>query len=259
MEVVIIGAGNVATVLGKLIVNAGQKVTQVFSPSIINATQLANQINALAINDLEKISLSADIYIIAVVDNAIASVAKSLKLGSKLLVHTSGTISKEVLKDSSSNYGVLWPLQTLRKEVAILPEIPLVVDGSTEEVLTILEGFAARLSAIVMRADENEKRKLHLAAVFASNFVNHFYALTADYCERENIDFKLLEPLIVETARRIKTNRPSEVQTGPAVRGDTVTINKQLHDLEQYPFLRKLYVIVTNSIQQLAGNKNPRH
>ncbi len=258
MEVVIIGAGNVATVLGKLIVNRGHKVTQVFSQRLLNATQLANQIGAVAINNLDKISLSADIYIIAVVDNAIASVAASLQVGNKLLLHTSGTISKDILKGSSVNYGVLWPLQTLRKEITVQPEIPFVVDGSTEEVKTAIEAFAAQLSAIVIKADEDEKRKLHIAAVFASNFVNHFYVLTENYCKKEHIDFKLLVPLIIETAERIKNYSPSEVQTGPAVRGDTVTIDKHLHDLEQYPFLRKLYLIITNSIKQLQCYKNPR-
>lgn len=258
MEVVIIGAGNVATVLGKLIVKSGHKVAQVFSQRLINAAQLANQIDAVAINNLDEISLSADIYIIAVVDNAIASVAASLHVGNKLLLHTSGTISKDILKGSSANYGVLWPLQTLRKGITMQPEIPFVVDGSNEEVNIAIEGFAAQLSAIVIKADENEKRKLHIAAVIASNFVNHLYVLTENYCKKENIDFKLLVPLIIETAERIKNYSPSEVQTGPAIRGDTVTIEKHLHDLEQYPFLRKLYLIITNSIKQLQGNKNPR-
>jgi predicted short-subunit dehydrogenase-like oxidoreductase (DUF2520 family) len=258
MEVVIIGAGNVATVLGKLIVNRGHKVKQVFSPRLINAAQLACQIDAVAINKLEKLSLSADIYIIAVVDNAIASVAASLQLGDKLLLHTSGTVSKDVLKGSSVNYGVLWPLQTLRKEIVSLPEIPFVVDGSNEDVTTAIEVFAAQLSDIVIKANEDEKRKLHIAAVFASNFVNHFYVLTENYCQKENIDFKLLVPLIIETAERIKNYSPSEVQTGPAVRGDTITIDKHLHNLEQYPFLRKLYLMITNSIKHLPGNKNPR-
>lgn len=257
MEVVIIGAGNVANVLGKLIVKRGHKVTQVFSQHIMNAAQLANQIDAVAIDNLNEISLSADIYIIAVVDNAIASVAASLHLSNQLLIHTSGTISKDVLKGSSINYGVLWPLQTLRKEITLQPEIPFVVDGCTEEVKTAIISFATQLSAIVIQADEDEKRKLHVAAVFASNFVNHLYALTENYCEKENIDFQLLVPLIIETAERIKMYNPSEVQTGPASRGDSVTIDKQLHDLEKYPFLSRLYLILTNSIQKLTGNKNP--
>jgi predicted short-subunit dehydrogenase-like oxidoreductase (DUF2520 family) len=258
MEVVIIGAGNVATVLGKLIVKRGHNVVQVFSQRLINAAQLADKINAVAINNLDEINLSADIYIIAVVDNAIASVAVSLHLSNQLLVHTSGTVSKDVLKGSSTNYGVLWPLQTLRKEIVLQPEIPFVVDGSNEEVKTAIESFAAQFSAIVIQADDDEKRKLHVAAVFASNFVNHLYVLTENYCKKENIDFKLLVPLIIETAERIKKYSPSEVQTGPAIRGDSVTIDKQLHDLEKYPFLRKMYLIITNSIQKLKDNKNPR-
>lgn len=251
MEVVIIGAGNVGTILSKLIVNKGHNVKQVFSSRLSNAILLSDQIGSQPIDNLDKINHNADIYIIAVVDDVIPLVAKSLKLDDKLVFHTSGTISKDVLKTCSTNYGVLWPIQTLKKEVVLLNEIPFVIDGSNEAAITAIEGFASGLSASVIRANDNQKEKLHLAAVFASNFANHCFVLAEKYCQKENLDFNMLIPLIAETAGRIKNYSPSDVQTGPAARKDIKTLEKQRINLKKYPYLQELYVTMSLSIMRI--------
>ncbi len=143
-------------------------------------------------------------------------------------------------------------MRTLGKDVFVQSEIPFVVDGSNEEVAGIMETFAGRLSATVIKADDSQKKKLHIAAVFTTNFVNHFYALIEDYCNKEDIDFKMLIPLIMETAGRVKNYSPSEVQTGPAARRDTKTIEKHLQSLEDHPHLRDLYLKITDSIMLLS-------
>ena len=248
MEVVIIGTGNVATVLSKLIVANGHTILEVVGRELQNASLIALPIGAKATNNIHIVSPNADIYIIAVNDDVIVEIAKQLLLNNKLVVHTAGSINKNVLNEVSNNYGVLWPLQTLRKETIVIPDIPFVIDASNIESFNILELFAKSLSTQCFRANYEDRIKLHLSAVVVSNFTNHLFALVENYCYAENLDFKLLLPLINETIKRLDNNLPKNLQTGPAVRGDFETINTHLEILEKFPSLKALYQVFTNSI-----------
>ncbi|HRI20305.1 MAG TPA: DUF2520 domain-containing protein [Panacibacter sp.] len=255
MNVVLIGSGNVATVLGRLIKSAGHTITGIVSRNILHAQALANEFNAEANADFKKINANAGIYILAVSDTSINEVAVSLQLPDKLIVHTSGAVSKNILQNVSYNYGVLYPLQSLRKEAAHIPEIPLFVDGSSAAVTEQIKYFAESISASVSYADDIKRLKLHLCGVVVSNFTNHLYALTADYCKTECTDFSLLVPLIKEVANRTAGYEPKNMQTGPAVRGDMATIDKHLQLLTAYPQLQKIYLQFTESILQFHLQK----
>lgn len=182
-------------------------------------------------------------------DAALNEIHESYLLGDKLIVHTAGSISKEILSTVSENYGVIYPLQSLRKEnLELHQDIPLLIDGNSDEVIAVIETFANSLSSLITRADDNQRLRLHVAAVVVSNFPNHLYTLAADYCGREGLDFKILQPLIEETALRLRYHFPGQMQTGPAIRKDIVTLDKHLRILNQYPALKKIYLKITDSI-----------
>ena len=250
MNVVIIGTGNVATVLGKLISGNGHRIVEVVGRNAAAAQTLARLFGASANTSFSNINDSADIYIIAVVDTAIETVAKQLTLQNKLVVHTAGSVSIQVLGKLSGGYGVLWPLQTLRKEMKAIPEIPIVIDASNEATYTTLLAFTKSITKTVFRANDVKRIKLHLTAVLVSNFTNHLYTLAEDYCHKESLEFKLLLPLIQETGNRVQTNSPKAVQTGPAVRGDNTTINNHLQLLKANPTLQKIYQLLSDSIKE---------
>ena len=251
MNVVIIGTGNVATVLGKLIHSKGHRIVEVVGRNK-NATQvLAKMFNSKVNTDFAAISDNADIYMIAVVDTAIESIAKMLTLQNKLVIHTAGSVSINVLNSPNNKFGVLWPLQSLRKEMKHIPEIPFVIDANSEATYATLLAFTKTLTDRVFRANDAKRIKLHLTAVMVSNFTNHLYALADDYCHKEVLDFKLFLPLIEETGNRVKNNAPKNVQTGPAVRRDDTTINNHLNLLKSYPSLQKLYQLMSDSIKDL--------
>lgn len=254
MKVVLIGSGNVATVLGRLVKSAGHIITEVVSRNIVHAQILADELNAEANDNFKKINAGAGIYIVAVADNAINDAIVSLQLQNKLIVHTAGSVSKNILKKVSNNYGVLYPLQSMRKEARHIPVIPLFIDGSSTGVTAAIRNFAKSISASVVYADDKERAKLHLCGVIVSNFTNHLYALTADYCEKEGTDFSILAPLIMEVANRTKEYAPENMQTGPAVRGDTATVDKHLQLLTGYPQLQKIYLQFTEGILQFHAN-----
>ena len=251
MNVVIIGTGNVATVLGKLIVSRGHKIVEVVGRNKVTTVALATMFNSTANTDFSSISELGDIYVIAVVDTAIETIAKQLTLQHKLVVHTAGSVSINVLNNPKNTHGVLWPMQTLRKEMKNIPAIPFVIDANNEATYTTLLAFTKTITSTVFRANDTKRIKLHLTAVLVSNFTNHLYALADDYCHKEALDFKLFLPLIEETGNRIKNNAPKNIQTGPAIRKDEATIGNHVNLLKGHPSLQKLYQLMSDGIKDL--------
>ncbi|MCW3092289.1 MAG: hypothetical protein JWP81_3358 [Ferruginibacter sp.] len=249
MRIVIIGAGNVASVFGRLIKRANHEIIQVYSRDIIHAQSLANELNCAFEDDLNRLDMSADMYIVAIVDSALPGIYELFHVGDKLIVHTAGSVSKDVLKMVSLNYGVIYPLQSLRKDNPDLQlTIPLLIDGNSEAAFSTIKQFALTISPIVSRIDDEQRLKLHVAAVIVNNFTNYLYTLAANYCKKENIDFKMLQPLIEETALRIRDHAPGNMQTGPAARKDIATLNNHLLLLSKHPELKKMYLRMTDSI-----------
>lgn len=250
-RLVIIGTGNVATALSLAFSEEGHIIVQVYGRDADKAAALAKRCNAAGISDLSQLSADADLYIIAVSDSAVASLAASLQLGDKLLVHTAGSVSREVLKSSSTAYGVLYPVQSLRAEMNRVPYLPFLVDANSPENATWLQSLALTVSTQVQFATDEQRLRLHVAAVVVSNFTNHLYALAEDYCKKEGADFRMLLPLISEVAERIQYASPKELQTGPAVRNDMNTINRHLTLLEDFPELKKIYADMSESIRAM--------
>jgi predicted short-subunit dehydrogenase-like oxidoreductase (DUF2520 family) len=249
MRVVVIGAGNTAAVLGRLIKDAGHEIIQVFSRELFNAEDLAEQLKCRAVNDWEKISHDGQLYLVALSDRVVADLDKYWSTKQGMVVHTAGGLSKHVLKGVAKNYGVLYPLQSLRKEKAVYEAIPLLIDGNTEDDLAFIADFAGFISTTVRQADDAYRMHLHVAAVFVNNFTNHLYTLAEQYCVNTGVSFNLLKPLIVETAERILEFEPSMVQTGPAIRGDVSTMEKHLELLQEYPPLFDFYRLFSKSLQ----------
>lgn len=250
-ELVIFGTGNVATVLSLLFAAKGHRILQVYGRDAGKAAALAKRCHAAPVSDLAEVDLNADLYVIAVSDSAVAPLAAGLTLGNSLLVHTAGSVSKEVLAGSSSNYGVLYPVQSLRAEMNDAPEIPFLVDANSQDSIEALKKIALTVSAKVQQANDEQRLRLHVAAVIVSNFTNHLYALAEAYCKKEGSDFSMLLPLISEVANRIQHASPKDVQTGPAIRHDQGTIDKHLELLQQFPELQKLYAAMSSSIQSM--------
>ncbi|MBL7743724.1 MAG: DUF2520 domain-containing protein [Chitinophagaceae bacterium] len=253
MNIVMIGSGNVAAVLGRKFKAAGHDILQVVSRNASVATKLAYEWDTESSNYISLITKTADVYIIAVPDDVIEELAAELKLPGKVVAHTAASVSKDVLKNITAHYGVFYPLQSLRKEMTTLPDIPVFFDGSDDITKKTLEKLAHSIAEEkVAEAGDDARLKLHVAAVMVSNFTNHLYDLAEDYCKKEGLDFKQLFPLIEETAIRIKDISPKQAQTGPAVRHDKETLQKHLDLLKGHPHLKNLYVLITESIQNTA-------
>lgn len=252
MDIVIIGSGNVAAVLGRKFIAAGHRILQVVSRNASAASALAYEWDIFSTNYMSSINPEAEVYLIAVNDEAIDDVANDLVLTGKIVAHTAASVPKEILKKVTNHYGVFYPLQSLRKDMDKLPDIPVFIDGSDELTKRKLQALAQSIAGKnVIEAGEIDRLKIHVAAVVVSNFTNHLYAMAEEFCRKEGLDFSQLQPLIEETALRIKDISPKEAQTGPAIRHDGETILKHLELLKDHPQLKSIYVLLTESIQQM--------
>jgi predicted short-subunit dehydrogenase-like oxidoreductase (DUF2520 family) len=250
MQMVIIGAGNVATVLGSQFREAGHRIVQVFSRQPAHAAQLAKELQCRHVSRWEDIVTDADVYLAALSDDALRGLGGVLSLPGKLVVHTGGSVPREVLLEVSTHSGVLYPLQSLRKELRPYPEIPLLVDAKDPDDRQRITELARSISGQVKDADNETRLKLHLAAVLVNNFTNHLYVLADEYCRAEGVDFSMLLPLIRETAGRLSRIPPGDAQTGPAIRGDAATIERHLSLIDNYKAIKEVYTLFTRQIRE---------
>lgn len=248
-SIVLIGAGNVATQLGKAFQRHGKAIVQVLGRNQRNAELLGDQVGASAISNPYQLTTDADLYIFAVPDDEISKIANSFSLGDQLVVNTSGSMGIDVLKNVSSRYGVFYPLQTFSKSRDIdFSDIPICIEACCDEVCDSLTLLANQISKDVRKIDSEQRQSIHLAAVFASNFTNHIYHLADEILKDAGVSFDIIQPLIIETANKIQHKSPKESQTGPAVRGDMKIIKKHLELLKSDSNKKELYNIISELI-----------
>jgi predicted short-subunit dehydrogenase-like oxidoreductase (DUF2520 family) len=248
-DISIIGAGSVASHLGVAFANAGCAVRQVHSKSPAHAEALAKKLNARTARSLEAIE-EADLLLIAVSDDAIATVASQLSLRTSLVVHTSGTIPLNVLAGNAVHAGVLYPLQTFSKDRQVeMSKVPLLLEANSEGDYEKLNNFARMISSHTLNVSSDDRLKYHLSAVIANNFTNHLLQEAHDYLIANNLDFQVLHPLVWETVAKALELGPANAQTGPARRNDEGTIKKHLEMLEGED-LKALYEFLTERLKK---------
>lgn len=256
MRITIIGSGNVATHLAAAFKNAGHSIVQVYSRDMQNAALLAYHVKAEAIDDLQQISPETDTFVISVKDDAIGIVAEQLAIHQKLIVHTSGATDMYALTAFTDHAGVFYPLQTFSKIKEVnFRTVPLCIEGRDETITRQLEELARSISNNVSRVTSAQRKTLHLAAVFACNFPNYLYHIAQQIVNDDKLDFNLLRPLILETAQKVMERQPAEVQTGPAVRNDEITMTNHLQLLDKQPALQEIYKLLSQGIIKMDNER----
>jgi predicted short-subunit dehydrogenase-like oxidoreductase (DUF2520 family) len=253
MDIVIIGSGNVATVLGRKSQAAGHRIVQIYSPNGVHANTLATRLGTNSTAYISTVERNADLMIIALRDEAITDFIKNLGVTESILTHTAGSMPIDILSTASDRFGVLYPLQSLRKEIETIPALTILVDGNGEGTKIQIREFAATIAETVLSADDLTRLKYHLAATIVNNFTNQLFATAEVFCKNENISFAVLKPLMEETVMRLRKTDPLRAQTGPAFRNDLITIQKHRALLKEYPGIIKFYDLFTAEIQRFAA------
>ena len=250
IKIVLFGSGNVATQLAKAFLKSDAvKIIQVFSRN--NSIPFLKNHQIEIINDLQQLK-KADIYLIAISDDAIASFSQKIPFKNVLTVHTSGAVPLQVI--TAEKKGVFYPLQSISKSKKInFKKVPICIEASSKKDRKLLKKLAKSISDKVYKIDSEQRKNLHVAAVFVNNFVNHLYAIAEEICVEKNVPFKILQPLIKETAKKTEKLSPYQAQTGPAKRRDKKTIAKHVKLLNEEQ--QKIYKLLTSSITKKHSKK----
>ena len=248
-KIVLIGSGNVATHLALSLTKKGKNIIHIYGRTISRAKKLAEKTNSSYSDKIEDIPADADLYILSVSDHALSEVVKKIKFSDKLIVHTSGTSNIEKLKNSSENFGIFYPLQTFSANKNIdFKSIPICIEANTKENENVLNDLAKSISDNVYIVSSEERKIIHVCAVFVSNFSNFMYSIADDILEQHDLSFDILKPLILETAKKVISNKPKEVQTGPAFRKDHNTIEKHIDFLSDFGEYKTIYKLLSDQI-----------
>ena len=253
MEIVFVGAGRVATHLAKALNAGGHHITAVYSRTMASAEVLASVVDAVPTNRIDALPQKADVFILSVKDSVLKDVIFELREGreQQVFLHTAGSIPMSVFGEHQHR-GVFYPMQTFSMEKKVdFSRVHIFIEGGDAEILNLARKLGETLSSHIHELSSEERRYLHLAAVFACNFANHCFSLSAEILEAHGLPFEVMLPLIKETADKVETVLPREAQTGPAVRRDENVMNAQKALLADAPQMQQIYDLMSKSIQRI--------
>lgn len=251
MKIVIIGAGNVGTHLGRALQSSGETILQIVSKTIQSAKILANTLQCDYTNQLSLVNTTADIYFVCVNDNAIQDVIAQIPIKDKLIVHTSGSVDLSVFNGYTKQYGCVYPLQSFSKFKEIdYKNLQFFIEANSENTQQILTSLLHKITPHIQYMTSQQRGILHLCAVFVNNFPNHLCAIADRLLAENDLQFDLLKPLITETYQKVIKYSPFESQTGPAVRNDENVLEKHRKLLANHKDILEIYEKITSNIIQ---------
>lgn len=252
IRIVILGAGNVAQHLYTAFLHKKSvQIVQCYNRKGIQIHK--DQKKETIVKDLENL-IDADLYILAISDDAIEKVSNELQFTNKLIVHTSGSVPMSSMY-TSNRRGVFYPLQTFSATKQIdFNTIPFCIEAEQKDDYILLEKLASTVSKKIYKISSAQRNVLHVAAVFVNNFTNHMFSVGNEICAQYDVPFEILHPLIKETAQKIEHLHPDAAQTGPAIRNDSQTIQRHM-DILQKDSQKELYKILTQAIQSNYGKE----
>jgi predicted short-subunit dehydrogenase-like oxidoreductase (DUF2520 family) len=254
MRIFVIGSGRMANALAPALLRGGHKMVGVYSRNPKSGTSLAAYLGCDFYSKLE-IPNNTDLIFLTIHDDSTPLVAKSLKNSKAIVVHTSGTVDMSALGRKTKG-GVFYPLDTMNGKRNInFQNIPICLEATDEITLATLLGLANSISTEIFVMDSKTRLAVHAAAVFTNNFTNHLLGMAASITNQVGVPFNILKKLAQTTVKNAFANNPTDVQTGPAKRGDQITIKKHLNFLAKHPDALKLYATLTKSISAVHKNK----
>ena len=249
-NVVIIGAGNVASHLSRALIKKIE-IKGIISKNKVSAIKLSTELNCSFINDLSSLPV-CDLVLICSNDDSISEIESQIPPHLKV-AYTSGSVELNSILNRK-NYGVFYPLQTFSKNSELdTSSIPFFIEATNIEFGQQLFELGTTISSQVSYASSIERKKLHISAIFVNNFTNHLAYLAKEYSDKNNLNWQHLIPLIKETTHKIIEASPENSQTGPARRNDQSIIEEHLSMLDGDS--KKIYQLLSESIVNTYSKK----
>lgn len=250
MKIAIIGTGNMAHFLSQKLQQSHIELKAVWGRDYHKAIQLAKESGAEAVKNIEELNEELDACLLAVSDDAIPEVAEQIKGKDKVLIHTSGAQSLDILPQKNS--GVIWPVYSLIKDGPPIPQnIPIAYDYHSEKAKKIIIEIVGVLTTLSYYADNHTRKWMHLMATIGNNFTNHLMAVAEVLAAENGIAFDVFRPILQQTYERIKIQSPQALQSGAAIRGDHETMTMHQNLLTHHPLWQDLYKIISASIKEM--------
>lgn len=245
----IIGTGNVAWHLGNAFAGAGVEIKHIAGRDLEKTRQLSELLHSKTYGHIDQEMPDADLFMLAVKDDVIRTVAEKVFKPGRLLIHNAGAINGNILQFNNNNFGVLWPLQTLTKNNVIdLKQTLIAVSGNSPEVQSALKELASKISNKIVEVNEDQRAIMHLSAVWINNYTNHMIDIAYNLLRENDLQMDMFFPLMEEHLDKLKQMPPDQLQTGPAIRGDLATLVKHKQLLQGHPEWQLLYDTLAKSI-----------
>lgn len=248
ISVFFIGSGRIAAHLADAFSKTDIELKGVHSKTLTHAQAFADKYQIPVFENIHQIPNNIDVYILAVNDDQIELVSSLINVNG-IVAHCSGLKDLNSIKNSE-NKAVIWPLQSFSKDKKVnFKEIPILLEANSDENYRIIEALSERISHKLIECSSEKRRFYHLAAVFVNNFSNHLFVQAEEILSQQNLDYKLLLPLMKESIEKLNFLSPKDAQTGPASRGDESTMANHLNLLSENKTAKEIYTLLSHSIQ----------
>lgn len=248
-SVSIIGSGNVATHLGENLYTKGISIDVIFNHKLENAKKLATRLKCDCTDEPLKIPANSDLYIVALKDNFIQSTLSKINFTTQFVVHTSGSFDSSKLNQFTSKWGCFYPMQTFKKKQAVnLQGTSIFIESNHEQELNQLHNLCSTIDCNGYVLSSKQRKQLHIAAIATNNFTYHLFSHIQQYCDTHQLPYDSLQPLLLETLKKIELNEPFKHQTGPAARNEKQTIKNHLELLANENYLAEIYGLFSKQI-----------
>ncbi len=275
MNIAIIGAGRVGSVLGKLLVQHGDKIVCIVSKTNKSARKAGKFLKCKNVStSLKAIPAATDLIFITTPHGAIEGVAANLaklthlRFGRLSVCHASGMLTAAVLEPLAEKGATVFsfhPVQTFPRDFEPAQIVPSAkgiyygVDGNAAA-LRKAKIFASRLQGRMIVIKPEFRTLYHAACVVASNHVTTLLwileQMFAALKPSERKFFPVFEPIMKAAMENAARTSPAKSLSGPIARGGIETVAQHFEALQWFaPDLVPYFGLMSAETTRLAEAK----
>ncbi len=251
MKVSLVGAGNVAWHLGHLLYHRGYRIVQIASLRQASGERLAHLLRARWVPAHQAIFEEEDLVLVCVPDKVLFSQWRLTTASDVVVAHTAAAVPVQRAGSAYRRNAVFYPFSSFTYGQPLKrSDFPIFIEAEHHPDAVMLHRVAQQLTGKSHASDADQRLRIHLAGVFANNFVNYLLKIAFDLVSPFEYTTDILGPILEETIHKALSIGPENAQTGPALRGDLNTLQLHQRMLEATPQWKELYQLISDLIQR---------